>query len=138
MKMLAAIPSDGTEVLRRAMGSAVDLLPAVTMQEALAVARQGVDVIVCGIHFDDSRMFELLRTIKADSDLRRVPFICVRLVGSNLAPTLVQSLEISCELLGAADFIDLYSLERTHGPQQAEAVLSRLILAAAGKSAGSH
>jgi hypothetical protein len=108
------------------------------MEEALVVATQGVEIIICGIHFDDSRMFELLRAIKADSYLRSIPFICVRLLGSNLAPTLIQSLEISCELLGAASFIDLHILERTYGRQRAEAELARMIFASAEKPARSN
>ena len=110
------------------------MLPVSTIEEAFYVAAQGVDIIVCGIHFDDSRMFELLRAIKADPGLSKTPFVCVRLVGSNLAPAVIQSLEISCALLGAAKFIDLYVLERTFGAETAEIELRRMISALAGQS----
>src|SRR3954471_2074614 len=101
MRILAATPPESQAILARALGNAATLLPAVTIEEAFNVAAQGVDIIVCGIHFDDSRMFELLRAIKADPGLSKTPFVCVRLVGSNLAPAIVQSLEISCAVLGA-------------------------------------
>jgi hypothetical protein len=78
-------------------------------------------------------MFEVLRAIKADTGLSSIPFICVRLVGSNLAPTIVQSLEISCALLGAVQFIDLYVLEKKFGSHRAEAELGRMILASGRK-----
>jgi CheY-like chemotaxis protein len=128
MRILAAVPPEAQAILRLALGKAATLLPAHTTEEALGIVAQGVDIIICGIHFDDSRMFELLRAVKADPGLGKIPFVCVRLVGSNLTPTLVQSLEMSCALLGAAVFIDLYTLERTFGPERAAHQLGRMIL----------
>jgi hypothetical protein len=61
MRILAAAPAEAQVILRRALGNAPILLPALTVKEAFDVAAQGVDIIVCGIHFDESRMFELLR-----------------------------------------------------------------------------
>jgi CheY-like chemotaxis protein len=138
MRILAATPPEAEAILRRGLGHAAILLPALTIEEAFDVAAQGVDIIVCGIHFDDSRMFELLRAVKADPRLSKTPFVCVRLLGSNLAPTLVQSLEISCALLGAAKFIDLYILERMFGRKKAEDELGRMILALADRPAHSN
>src|ERR1041385_2980828 len=105
MRILAALPPEGIAVLQRVLADDVVLLPAITMERALQLANQNVDMILCGVHFDDSRMFDLLREIKADSKLRQLPFICMRLIGSNLAPALIQSLEISCQALGADKFI---------------------------------
>lgn len=78
-------------------------------------------------------MFELLRALKADPSLKDIPVVCVRLVGSNLAPTLVQSLKIACEAVGAETFIDLYSLERKVGADSAPEELAQSILAVATK-----
>ena len=134
MQILAATPPNGEPILRRALGDAATLLPAHTLEEALDVIAQGVDIIVCGIHFDESRMFELLRAVKADPRVNKTPFVCVRLIGSNLTPTLIQSLDISCALLGAAKFIDLYALERTFGPEEAEFELGKMIFSLANRS----
>ena len=138
MRILAAIPPEAEAILRRAVGDAATLLPAHTIEEAYGVAAQSVDIIVCGINFDESRMFELLRAVKADSRLKKTPFVCVRLIGTNLTPTLTQSLQISCTLLGAAQFIDFYALERTFGPDAAPLELARMIFALADKSAHSN
>jgi hypothetical protein len=91
MRILAAIPLEAQAILGRALGNAAILLPVLTIEEALDVAAQGVDIIVCGINFDDSQMFELLRAVKADPRLSKTPFVCVRLVGSNLTPTLIRA-----------------------------------------------
>jgi hypothetical protein len=76
--------------------------------------------------------------VKTDARISKTPFVCTRVLGTNLAPTLVQSLEISCTLLGAAAFIDLYVLERTVGVQRAEEELGRMILTFAERPARSN
>jgi CheY-like chemotaxis protein len=115
VRILAAVPSQALAVLDQAFGKGAVLLPAHTMEEAVTLASTGIDAILCGVHFDESRMFDLLRTIKANSALKDLPFICVRLVGMNLAPAITQSLEISCTALGATKFVDFYLLEREFG-----------------------
>ena len=49
----------------------------------LAEAHQSLDagrcdLVVIGVYFDDSRMFDLLRYIRADEEHSEVPVVCVR------------------------------------------------------------
>jgi hypothetical protein len=128
-RILVADTPEAVEILRPVIGDGARLIPAFTVEEALAVAAQGVDMIVAGVHFDKSRMFDLLHILHADRQLRNTPVVCVRLLGSNLAPRLFEKLGIPCKALGAIDFIDLYALERRFGQEGARAEVARMILA---------
>jgi D-serine deaminase-like pyridoxal phosphate-dependent protein len=128
-RILVADTPEAVEILPPVIGDGATLIPAFTVEEALAVAAQGVDMIVAGVHFDKSRMFDLLRMLHADRQLRNTPVVCVRLLGSNLAPRLFEKLDIPCKALGAIDFIDLYALERRFGQEGARAEVARMILA---------
>jgi hypothetical protein len=60
-KVLAACPPFAFPVLEKALGSCVDLLAANSLDKALEALRGDArpEAIVCGVHFDDSRMFDL-------------------------------------------------------------------------------
>jgi CheY-like chemotaxis protein len=99
-----------------------------TLDEALGAVTTGVDLVLCGIHFDDSRMFDLLRYVKADPTMRGVPFLCFRDRASELAPTLFESLDIACRALGGVGFVDLIGLRRRVGEAQGDAEFRALVL----------
>jgi len=86
-------------------------------------------MIVCGIHYDNSRLFELLRAANANPKLAAIPFVCVRLLGSNLAPALIQTWKSPAAR--SRQFLDLYVLERSLGLEKAESELGRILLALA-------
>jgi len=82
-RILVADTPEAVEILRPVIGDGATLIPAFTVEEALAVVAQGVDMIVAGVHFDKSRMFDLLRMLHADRQLRNTPVVCVRLLTRN-------------------------------------------------------
>jgi len=92
-----------------------------TLSEAISSLHRDVESIVCEIHFDDSRMFDLLRLAKADPATREIPFVCFRDMDSHLAPPFLESLQIACKALGAVAFIDLFDLKARYGTKQADA-----------------
>jgi CheY-like chemotaxis protein len=96
--------------------------------EALSLMKGGVDLVVCGVHFDDSRMFDLLRLAKADPQTRALPFACFRDMQSELSDFLLQGLDIACSALGSDLFVDLLSLKKRHGIEEADAQFRRLLL----------
>ncbi|WIG97913.1 hypothetical protein [Myxococcus sp. SDU36] len=127
--LVADVPS-GVQTLRSVLGDTVELLPASVMADALKCLREGVELAVCGVHFDESRMFDFLRTVKADPVTRGIPVLCFRDLDSTLAPMLLQSLEISCRALGAVGFIDIHDLKSRHGSGNADARFRKAIAAA--------
>jgi hypothetical protein len=66
-------------------------------------------LIMVGTHFDGSRVFDRLRSVKTDAKYSRVPVICFR--GIKFADTYDKSLlrivEPACKEMGATHFFDL-------------------------------
>jgi DNA-binding NtrC family response regulator len=64
------------------------------------------DLVVIGVYFDDSQMFDLLRYIRADEEHSEVPVVCVRGQPGFTAVS-GRTLEMTCKALAADTFIDL-------------------------------
>ncbi len=78
-----------------------------TMTEARqALAAQGYALVVAGVYFDDSQMFDLLRMLRADDTHAEVPIVCVRGRPGFTAVT-SRTLETTVKALGGDEFIDL-------------------------------
>jgi hypothetical protein len=119
-KILTADVPPGIQTLRNILDDSVGFREVVSIEEAKEFLGEKIDLIVCGIHFDESRMFDFLRTVKADAMSRDIPLLCFRDLDSELAPTLIQSLEIACRALGAVGFVDLYDLKSKCGIERAD------------------
>lgn len=112
--LLAAVTPPGFRILERALGAQARLIPAYTMHQALAeIGRSELRLLVCSMHFDDSRMFDLLREAKAAAP--EVPIVACRLIGSVLTDTLVEAMGLAVRQLGAETFVDYQRLEQQHG-----------------------
>jgi CheY-like chemotaxis protein len=68
-----------------------------------ALSRQTFDLIIAGVHFDDSRAIELLKYLREESNQKDAPFIFVRTRTSAFAQSLrvtMKSLEKCYEFAG--------------------------------------
>jgi DNA-binding response OmpR family regulator len=73
-------------------------------RQALDAARW--DLVAIGVYFDDSRMFDLVRALRADDDHGEVPIVCVR--GRPGFTTVTgRTLELTLKALAADEFVDL-------------------------------
>jgi CheY-like chemotaxis protein len=70
-----------------------------------ALARDYFALIIIGVHFDESRMFDLLRQVRADERYEATPVICVASQPFD-APISVESLAIATRALAADAFVD--------------------------------
>lgn len=109
-----------------------DLRYCTTMQEAQCLLQEQFDVIVCGTHFDDSHMFDLLRQAKAMPQSRDTPFLCIRVLDGELDTMAFQSISMAVTALAAAGFVDLNRWRREYGFDEARAKLRKLVFALAG------
>jgi CheY-like chemotaxis protein len=78
-----------------------------TLDEAVkAMHRRMFDLIVIGVHFDESRMFDLLRHVRLDEKNRAKPVVCVR--GHLLESTAIslEGLDIAIKALSGNVFVD--------------------------------
>lgn len=129
-RVLAADVGAGVATLRAVLRGMASIECVGNMNEAIDLLDPPPDLIVCGIHFDDSRMFDLLRLVKADPKSRSIPFFCFRDLESELAPAILESLDISSRALGAAGFVDLYALKQRFGLERADEEFRSLLVGA--------
>jgi hypothetical protein len=100
-----------------------------TLQEARQALRGArYDALAVGVYFDDSRMFDLLRLLRADARNAATPALCVR---GRAGPASVSAywLETAVKALGAGEFVDLPAGE--DGARALRAAAERLISSAA-------
>lgn len=133
--LIAAVPAAAT-VIANALGSVARMMTAHTTEEALEAALAGVDLIVAGTYFDNGRMFDLLRKLKAQVTTRTIPVLCVRavsapdLLGAQTPQPMLASFEVvasASEALGAAGFVDLFARQRAVGETRANAELASTV-----------
>jgi hypothetical protein len=132
--ILIATSRAGRERLQQIIEPAHHLLIANTVQEALDSAPK-CDVMVCGLEFDESRMFDFLRTLNADRTLRTKPRVCVRFFATNTPEHVIDGLEVAVRALGAKVLVDVPALEMAFGANGANMRIREEIEAAIS---GSH
>src|SRR5215216_1753856 len=66
-----------------------------TMQEAVrALRRDGFQLIVIGLDFDESRMLELLQYVRTLTAYKDVPVICVHAEYLNLSEAVMRNIDV--------------------------------------------
>jgi PleD family two-component response regulator len=76
-------------------------------QAIRALRADGFQLVIIGMHFDESRMFELLQYVKALPDYRDVPVICVQCLEVALADAVLKNMDDAVKSLGGTAFVDL-------------------------------
>lgn len=98
-----------------------------SMQEADRLLALHFDVIVCGTHFAESKMFELLRHAKTSPASCETPILCVRVLDGELDSSAFQGISLATAALGAAGFVDLNRWRREYGFDAAREKLRDLV-----------
>lgn len=79
-----------------------------TMDEARdALAAQQFALVLIGVHFDDSRMFDLMRHLQASGGHAGCAVICMRSQHFVSTAITIEGLEIATRALGCHLFLDL-------------------------------
>jgi len=79
-----------------------------TMFEAMrALRHDGFHLVVIGLHFDESRMLELLQYVRGLPAYKEVPVICVHGEHLNLSEAVLKNIDVAVRALGGAAFLDL-------------------------------
>ncbi len=104
--LIADVP-EAIPKIERALDGHFKLTIAKTYKHALdEIQTNRFSVVICGTHFDDSRMLELLGTVKMELKMLHLPFICFRHLHSRWSDETEHGIQLSAELLGACKFID--------------------------------
>lgn len=76
-------------------------------QAVRELRKDGYQLIVIGMHFDDSRMFDLLRYVRTLHVHKDVPVICVQCQEIMLSSAVLKNMEDAVKALGGTAFVDL-------------------------------
>jgi len=86
-----------------------------SMQSALEVLqRKRIDMIVSGVHLENTDSYEFLNRIKADEKLKSIPFVFVSLRRSDVARCVDHGLSLAARALGANRYLSI----DTHSPPE--------------------
>jgi response regulator RpfG family c-di-GMP phosphodiesterase len=127
-RLLVAGTQPAITTIQELLGDEVQCIPARCIEEALLGIEGHPDAILCNVRFNESRMMELLSTVKEQPDTRAIPFLCLRL--SPMPASWRRGVEIAALALGAAGFLDFSALERERGVDAAEQALRAMVQAA--------
>lgn len=126
-RLLVAAAPESILAVSRALESHFTLIGAGSVAEAQSRVVQGIDLILCGLHFDEGRMFDLLRYVKANPATKSIPFLCIKSGDGTLSPALLESVEIASKALGADGFVVLHDWKKDFGDDAAYEKLRHLI-----------
>ena len=127
-RVLVAGTQEVFDTAQAVFGAELELLSARSVAEALKQAEAGVDLVLCNVRFDDSRMFDFLGALNAMPPARQLPVICCRVQRTPLSGGARRGIELALEALGVVAFVDMYELEQLHGAAAAQAALRDKVL----------
>jgi hypothetical protein len=125
-RVLVAGTQDVVDAARAALGGELELAAAYSVAEALKQVEGGVDLVLCNVRFDDSRMFDFLGALNAMP--RRLPVVCCRVARSPVSAGARRGIELALEALGVVAFLDMHELEARDGPEAARAALRAAVM----------
>jgi len=117
--IVVADTADSFRVLHASLSKVFELAHATTCEQALALVQPLTPLVLCGVNFDDGRLYELLRALKADPALARVPFVVTRVGAGELDDAVYESVKVAAAAIGANGFIDLFRWKGRYGQQEA-------------------
>ena len=113
--------------LEKTVGHYVDVVSVRTVEDALQRLHedQSIALVLCGVYFNGSRMFELMGHVKQINP--QLPFIACRILPLEMPRVSIEALTIALQSLGAR-YVDVPLLEEKYGPEQAEAEFRSVVL----------
>jgi hypothetical protein len=136
-RVLAASPAAAFPRLRRVLGKYVQLIAVdrLWIAQELLEGMPELCLVICGVHFDESRMYELLEYSRRHRP--DLPFLCVRMLDSGPRRLSAEELAVSAKALGAVDVIDFAGISRELGARAAEQRLALAVRACLPKAVSS-
>jgi CheY-like chemotaxis protein len=111
--LVADIPEGRERVKQALKDQPHELVLTDSLREAKELLKHGgahaFDLIICGMHFDDSRMFDLLQFVRRYDTLEELPFVVIRERHAHLQATTPSTLS-SAPLLGVCRVIETGAL----------------------------
>ena len=130
--ILVAGTPEGIATAQHALGNSFYYLPAYNVDQALSFLSDDVDVIVCDVAFDSSRMFDFVHAARQVPTIRPIPIVCFRHQTRPLTRAIHEAIENALGLFGFTSFVDLYSLATQASVSHALSAFRAAVLAALG------
>ncbi|MFL6566020.1 MAG: hypothetical protein ACJ8G5_13885 [Burkholderiales bacterium] len=128
-RVLVAGTQDVVDAAHAALGADFELAAAYSVAEALKQVEGGVDLVLCNVRFDDSRMFDFLGALNSMPSSRRLPVVCCRVARTPVSGGARRGIELALEALGVLAFLDMHELETREGSEAARAALRAAVMA---------
>lgn len=131
--IVVADTGPGFEVVSSTLaGLRIPLVGVQTLPQAKAAVVPETPLVLCSCHFDDGRLYELLRHMKARPALQAVPFLTIRALAGELDDAMYESVKIATGALGGHGFVDLFRWQRLYGQAEADRQFAQQVAALAG------
>lgn len=75
--------------------------------EACAQLNNNIRLVTCGVHFDNGRVFDLLRFVRENPRTASLPFFILLGAGSRYSPAIIEGIRAAAKLLKVTAFTDL-------------------------------
>ena len=126
--VLLAARAVAREPFRAALGNDAEIVEAETLEQAVAHLTKENEprLVCCTVYFDESRMFDLLRWIRAER--AHIPVVCARAMPKDITKISMEAVKIAVNALGARSFIDVPVLAEKYGKEAAKMALRVLLL----------
>lgn len=132
LKILVAIRPEHRELISTILKNS-DLVFVSSIDEAYATLSPDFDLVICGLHFENGRMYDFLKFSKAYQPTKDVPFLCVQLTGGILPYGAFKSMVTAFDVLGGDLFVQLAKWRVELGDEKAFTKLLDVIKVLAGK-----
>jgi len=107
--LIAAVPAAAVRLRRILCAHAPVAVQ--TLQDAQdALSRERFSLVVLGVYFDESRMFDVMSYARASALNREVPIVCVLGVRGKLSDATVRMLREIIETMSACEFLNLVAI----------------------------
>ena len=93
--------------MERVLGRYVEVVPAYTFEDAVGRLHEpgGISLVLCGMYFAETRMFDLLRFVKEKHP--GIPFVCCRIGQSEVPEVTLEAVGIAAKSMGAREFVNM-------------------------------
>ncbi len=132
LKILVAMRPEHHEIISTILNNS-DLVFVSSIDEAYATLGPDFDLIMCGLHFENGRMYDFLKFSKAYQPTKDIPFLCVQLTGGILPYGAFKSMVTAFDVLGGDLFVQLAKWRVELGDEQAFAKLVDVIKVLTGR-----
>jgi hypothetical protein len=129
-RILIAGTSDAIDALSGVLQNDAELVAAHSVRDALDLFDPTIDVVVCNVRFDESRMFDFLLALRQKPGGEKVRVVSFRIEGTELSPRMRSSIRSALEALGVDTFVDVPSLSLQFDRQVALETLRQVVLQA--------